>query len=224
MDDSQSLQSLSSHHHHHHSNKNYNVSNDNKHHKVDDSSAPSSDSHMDDNRQEARATTEAIPTTTWGAFTITVLVFLILLTCLILNCNRIRRKINERKSGKKRISISKRQSSRLPSFERRHKELQEADLEWNNTLPHVYCPTNEKAIANPQVAYDGSNSKRSSVSSISWTSTNTSQTPTSVMVVAQSHHYDDQDFIKIQPPSVQLRLALEKNASGPTIRPTNQDG
>jgi hypothetical protein len=45
----------------------------------------------------ATATIEKIPTETWGPFTICVVVFLVILTCLILNCSRIRRKVDQRR-------------------------------------------------------------------------------------------------------------------------------
>lgn len=140
----------------------------------------------------AKATTERIPTTTWGSFTIVVVVFLVILTCFILNCSRIRRKVNETK-------MDKLGRSGPLSFERRHKELQEADLEWNNHPPMVF--TTEKLLNTPESTYS---SKHSSSSSSGWSSTNST--------IAQKHHYNDKNFIRNQPPSVQLRLTLE-NAS-----------
>ncbi|KAG2198340.1 hypothetical protein INT46_010419 [Mucor plumbeus] len=144
----------------------------------------------------AKATTERIPTTTWGSFTIVVVVFLITLTCFILNCSRIRRKVNETRMDK----LGK---SGLLSFERRHNKLQEADLEWNNHPPMVF--TTEKLLTTPESTYSSKHSSSSSSSSSSaWSSTNST--------IAQKHHYNDKNFIKNQPPSVQLRLTLE-NAS-----------
>ncbi|KAL9546129.1 hypothetical protein MBANPS3_006810 [Mucor bainieri] len=143
----------------------------------------------------ARATTERIPTTTWGSFTAVVVVFLVILTCFILNCSCIRRKLG--RSGPL-------------SFERRHKELQEADLEWNNHPPMVF--TNEK-LTTPESTYSSKHSTSSTSSS--WSTANST--------IAQKHHYQDKNFIKNQPPSVQLRLTLE-NASNSSLseskRPT----
>lgn len=144
----------------------------------------------------AKATTERIPTTTWGSFTIVVVVFLVILTCFILNCSRIRRKVNETR-------MDKLGRSGPLSFERRHKELQEADLEWNNHPPMVF--TTEKQLTTPESTYS---SKHSSSSSSGWSSINST--------IAQKHHYNDKNFIKNQPPSVQLRLTLE-NASNSSL-------
>ncbi|KAI8642093.1 hypothetical protein BD408DRAFT_417070 [Parasitella parasitica] len=146
----------------------------------------------------ARATTERIPTTTWGPFTIVIVVFLVILTCFILNCSRIRRKVNEKRMDKVGWSGPF-------SFERRHKALQEADLEWNNHPPMVF--TNEKLITTPESTYS---SKFSSSSCSAWSSTSST--------IAQKHHYQDENLIKNQPPSVQLRLTLE-NASNSTLSP-----
>ena len=137
---------------------------------------------------------ERIPTSTWGPFTIIVVVFLVILTCFILNCSRIRRKVSERRMDKLGLSGTFKQKS----YEKRHKELQEADLEWNNNPPMVY----EDKLSTPESAHC---SKHSSVSSSAWSSHST-------LEIAQDHHYNDINFIKNQPPGVQLRLALE-NAS-----------
>ncbi|KAI8081896.1 uncharacterized protein B0P05DRAFT_538519 [Gilbertella persicaria] len=145
------------------------------------------------------ATSERIPTTTWGPFTIVVVVSLVLLTCFILNCNRIRRRVDETRMNRLGRTGSF-------SFESRHKQLQEADLEWNSHPPIVY--TQEK-LTSPESTYASSNIISSSKSSThsahsGWSSNNST--------IAQSHHYHDINFIKNQPPSVQLRLTLE-NAS-----------
>ncbi|KAF1796952.1 hypothetical protein V8B55DRAFT_1445338 [Mucor lusitanicus] len=144
----------------------------------------------------ARATTERIPTTTWGSFTAVVVVFLVILTCFILNCSCIRRKVNEKR-------MDKLGRSGPLSFERRHKELQEADLEWNNHPPMVF--TNEK-LTTPESTYSSKHSTSSTSSS--WSTVNST--------IAQKHHYQDKNFIKNQPPSVQLRLTLE-NASNSSL-------
>ncbi|GAN07412.1 hypothetical protein MAM1_0160d06909 [Mucor ambiguus] len=144
----------------------------------------------------ARATTERIPTTTWGSFTAVVVVFLVILTCFILNCSCIRRKVNEKR-------MDKLGRSGPLSFERRHKELQEADLEWNNHPPMVF--TNEK-LTTPESTYSSKHSTSSTSSS--WSTANST--------IAQKHHYQDKNFIKNQPPSVQLRLTLE-NASNSSL-------
>lgn len=144
----------------------------------------------------AKATTERIPTTTWGSFTAVVVVFLVILTCFILNCSCIRRKVNEKR-------MDKLGRSGPLSFERRHKELQEADLEWNNHPPMVF--TNEK-LTTPESTYSSKHSTSSTSSS--WSTANST--------IAQKHHYHDKNFIKNQPPSVQLRLTLE-NASNSTL-------
>ncbi|KAK4514437.1 Fructose-bisphosphate aldolase 1 [Mucor velutinosus] len=144
----------------------------------------------------ARATTERIPTTTWGSFTAIVVVFLVILTCFILNCSCIRRKVNEKRMDRLGRSGSL-------SFERRHKELQEADLEWNNHPPMVF--TNEK-LTTPESTYSSKHSTSSTSSS--WSTANST--------IAQKHHYQDKNFIKNQPPSVQLRLTLE-NASNSSL-------
>jgi hypothetical protein len=154
------------------------------------------------------ATPDRIPTSTWGPFTIMVIIFLALFTCFILNCSRIRRKVSERR-------MDKLGRSGPFAFERRHKELQEADLEWNNHPPMVF--TNEKTLTAPESTYssgssgssNGSGSGCSNHSSLSrWSSTNST--------IAQKHHYHDKNFIKNQPPSVQLRLTLE-NASASNL-------
>lgn len=142
----------------------------------------------------ARATSERIPTSTWGPFTIVIIVFLVLLTCLIINCSRIQRKVDEKRMDKLG------RSGRF-SFEKRHKDLQEADLEWNNHPPIVF--TNEK-ISTPESTY----SSKHSYSSGTWSTANST--------IAQQHHYHDKNFIKKQPPSVQLRLTLE-NASASSL-------
>jgi hypothetical protein len=141
------------------------------------------------------ATTERIPTSTWGPFTIIVVVFLVILTCLILNCSRIVRRVNERRMDK----LGRSGPFKKKSFERRHKELQEADLEWNNNPPMVY---EDKMLATPESIHC---SKHSTLTSSGWSSYST-------LATAQNHHYNDINFIKNQPPGVQLRLTLE-NAS-----------
>lgn len=155
------------------------------------------------------ATPERIPTSTWGPFTTVVVVFLVVLTCFIINCSRIRRKVNERR-------MDKLGRSGPFTFERRHKELQEADLEWNNHPPMVF--TNEKTLTIPKSTYSSSSSSSSSSNSSGDGSSNSSnhsslsRWSSTNSTIAQKHHYHDKDFIKNQPPSVQLRLALE-NAS-----------
>jgi hypothetical protein len=85
------------------------------------------------------------------------------------------------------------------SFERRHKELQEADIEWNSSPPMVYLGGRDD-LSTPETVH----SKPSSIYSSGYSSTST---------MAQTHHYTDQSFIKNQPPGVQLRLALESASS-----------
>ncbi|OBZ82998.1 hypothetical protein A0J61_08955 [Choanephora cucurbitarum] len=144
---------------------------------------------------EQLATTERIPTTTWGPFTLFVVVTLVLLTCFILNCKRIRRKVDETKMHRSGKTGSF-------SFENRHKQLQEADLEWNIHPPIVYTQP-------PESSHSSLHSKNSACSG--WSSNNST--------IAQSHHYHDLEFIKSQPPGVQLRLALESASihSTPTL-------
>lgn len=147
------------------------------------------------------ATSERIPTSTWGPFTIVVVVFLVTMTCFILNCNRIRRKVNERRMDRLGLSGTFKQRS----FEKRHKELQEADLEWNNNPPMVY----EDKLSAPESIHC---SKHSSYSSSGWSSHST-------LEIAQNHHYNDINFIKNQPPGVQLRLALENSSTSSLEEP-----
>lgn len=141
------------------------------------------------------ATSERIPTATSGPFTIVVIVFLVLITCLILNCSRVRRTVNERRMD--RLGLSN--VFKKKSFERRHKELQEADIEWNSSPPMVYLGGRDD-LSTPETVH----SKPSSIYSSGYSSTST---------MAQTHHYTDQSFIKNQPPGVQLRLALESASS-----------
>lgn len=132
----------------------------------------------------ATATLDKIPTETWGPFTICVVIFLVILTCFILNCNRIRRKVDEHR-------MNRHGKSGPFSFEKRHKDLQEADLEWNVHPPIVF--TSEK-LSTPESTYS---SKGSSI--------------------AQKHHYQDENFMKTQPPSVQLRLTLEEASAAANV-------
>ncbi|KAI8372135.1 hypothetical protein BD560DRAFT_423398 [Blakeslea trispora] len=159
---------------------------------------------------EQLATSERIPTTTWGPFTIVVVILLVFLTCFILNCNKIRRKVDETKMH--------RLGKTGPfSFENRHKQLQEADLEWNIHPPIVY--TQEK-ISTPESSHSrNSNSSIHSKNSVNsgWSSNNST--------IAQSHHYYDMEFLKNQPPSVQLRLTLEsasKNSTSTLLKKSSQ--
>lgn len=144
---------------------------------------------------EGVATSERIPTSTWGPFTIVIVVFLVILTCFILNCSRIIRKVNEKRMDR----LGRSGTFKQRSYERRHKDLQEADLEWNNNPPMVY----EDKISTPESIHC---SKHSSVSSSGWSSHST-------LEIAQNHHYNDINFIKNQPPGVQLRLALENSST-----------
>ncbi|KAI9357168.1 hypothetical protein BD770DRAFT_389198 [Pilaira anomala] len=151
--------------------------------------------------KEPIATTERIPTSTLGPFTVILVVCLVLFTCFILNCSRIRRTVDGRRMDKLgRSGVFKKKS-----FERRHKDLQEADLEWNDHPPIVY---EEKLPATPESIHC---SNQSSISSSAWSSNSTT-----VAAAAQSHHYTDINFIRNQPPSIQLRLQLE-NASSPSL-------
>lgn len=144
---------------------------------------------------EGLATSERIPTSTWGPFTIVIVVFLVILTCFILNCSRIIRKVNEKRMDR----LGRSGTFKQRSYEKRHKDLQEADLEWNNNPPMVY----EDKLSTPESAHC---SKHSSVSSSGWSSHST-------LEIAQNHHYNDINFIKNQPPGVQLRLALENSST-----------
>ncbi|GAA5810686.1 hypothetical protein MFLAVUS_004112 [Mucor flavus] len=152
---------------------------------------------------ESVATTERIPTSTWGSFTIVVVVFLVLFTCFILNCSRIRRTVDGRRMDK----LGRSGTFKKKSFERRHKELQEADLEWNDHPPMVY----EEKLPTPESIHC---SKHSSLSSSGWSSHST-------LAAAQSHHYNDIHFIRNQPPGVQLRLTLENASSSSLIAEPN---
>ncbi|KAG1461633.1 hypothetical protein G6F56_005684 [Rhizopus delemar] len=58
------------------------------------------------------ATTERIPTSAWGPFTILTIIFVVLVTCIILNCSRIRRRVSERRGF------------RAQQFEKRHKNFE----------------------------------------------------------------------------------------------------
>lgn len=150
--------------------------------------------------KEPIATTERIPTSTLGPFTVILVVCLVLFTCFILNCSRIRRTVDGRRMDK----LGRSSTFKKKSFERRHKDLQEADLEWNDHPPMVY---EEKVPATPESIHC---SNQSSISSSAWSSNST------VAAAAQSHHYTDMNFIRNQPPSIQLRLQLE-NASSPSL-------
>lgn len=149
---------------------------------------------------EGTATTERVPTSTWGPFTIVVVVFLVILTCFILNCSRIRRTVSDRRMER----LGRSGPFKTRSFERRHKELQEADLEWNNTPPMVIYE-DKMILATPESIHC---SKHSSLSSCTdWSSNST------LSAAQQSHLYNDINFIKNQPPSIQLRLTLENASS-----------
>ncbi|CAO3630589.1 unnamed protein product [Mucor hiemalis] len=108
---------------------------------------------------------------------------------------RIIRKVNEKRMDR----LGRSGTFKQRSYERRHKDLQEADLEWNNNPPMVY----EDKISTPESIHC---SKHSSVSSSGWSSHST-------LEIAQNHHYNDINFIKNQPPGVQLRLALENSST-----------
>lgn len=149
------------------------------------------------------ATAERIPTSTWGPFTTMVVTVLVLLTCFILSCGHIRRKVNERR-------MDKLGRSGPFTFERRHKELQEADLEWNSHPPIVF--TNEESVTIPESAYNSSSISSSSSNTSDSNHSSLSQWSSTNSTIAQQRHYNDREFIKNQPPSVQLRLTLE-NAS-----------
>lgn len=153
---------------------------------------------------ERIASYERIPTSTWGPFTIVVVVFLVFITCFILNCSRIQRTVDERKMDR----LGRSGTFKKRSFERRHKDLQEADLEWNNNPPMVY---EEKPPTTPESVHC---SKRSTISSSAWSSNST-------LAAAQSHHYNDINFIRNQPPGVQLRLTLENASSSSLITEPN---
>ncbi|KAI7890560.1 uncharacterized protein EV154DRAFT_250404 [Mucor mucedo] len=153
---------------------------------------------------ERIASYERIPTSTWGPFTIVVVVFLVIFTCFILNCSRIRRSVGERKMDR----LGRSGTFKKRSFERRHKDLQEADLEWNNNPPMVY---EEKQPTTPESVHC---SKNSTLSSSAWSSHST-------LAAAQSHHYNDINFIRNQPPGVQLRLTLENASSSSLITEPN---
>lgn len=144
----------------------------------------------------ATATLDRIPTETWGPFTIGIVVLLVIMTCFILNCNRIRRKVDEHRMMMRHGTKSS------SSYEKRHKDLQEADLEWNIHPPMVFTQQ-QPLLSTPESTY---NNKRSSSSD--WSSSSTISS-----IVAQKHHYQDKEFIKNQPPGVQLRLTLENASS-----------
>lgn len=149
---------------------------------------------------ERIASYERIPTSTWGPFTIVIVVFLVFFTCFIINCSRIRRSVDERKMDR----LGRSGTFKKRSFERRHKDLQEADLEWNNHPPMVY---EDKQPTTPESIHC---SKHSSFSSSAWSSQST-------LAAAKSHHYSDINFIRNQPPGVQLRLTLENASSSSVI-------
>ncbi|KAI8878295.1 hypothetical protein K501DRAFT_196225 [Backusella circina FSU 941] len=151
------------------------------------------------NSESVIATSEHIPTATSGPFTIVVVVFLVLITCLILNCSRVRRTVSERRMDKLGLSSV----FKKKSFEKRHKELQEADIEWNSNPPMVYLGDRDD-LTTPETVH----SKSSSLYSSGYSSTST---------MAQTHHYTDQSFIKNQPPGIQLRLALENASSSSSM-------
>ncbi|KAI8090726.1 hypothetical protein BDF21DRAFT_483685 [Thamnidium elegans] len=142
---------------------------------------------------ESIATTERIPTSTWGSFTVVVVVVLVLFTCFILNCSRIRRTVDGRRMNK----LGRSGTFKKKSFERRHKELQEADLEWNDHPPMIY----EEKLPTPESIH------------YSWSSHST-------LAAVKSHHYDI-NFIRNQLPGVQLRLTLENASSSSLIAEPN---
>lgn len=84
------------------------------------------------------ATSERIPTTAWGPFTIVTITFVILVTCLILNCNRIRRRVSERRGF------------RTERFEKRHKQ----DIESSSFYLHEKITTPDSVYSKESVKYD----------------------------------------------------------------------
>ncbi|KAI8987831.1 hypothetical protein BDF20DRAFT_832730 [Mycotypha africana] len=177
-----------------------------------------------------RATSERIPTSTWGSFTIVTVVLLLIVICLILNCNRIRRKVTENRIGRLK------RSEQSLSFEKRHKELQEAEVEWNNNNnrlydqhhnPHNIYPYHSSAyttqitanaidkwiLTTPESAYS------SKFSSITSTTLSSSASTVAHNPALLHNGNSNKGFGESPPPGVQLQMTLDNSSlsSSPTL-------
>ncbi|ORE02168.1 hypothetical protein BCV72DRAFT_235146 [Rhizopus microsporus var. microsporus] len=94
------------------------------------------------------ATTERIPTTTWGPFTIITIVSLVLVTCIILNCHRIRRSV----TGRRAVHQS-------GQFEKTHKEMKQVDIESNADFSS-FCSRDSQNVTVPDTVYNGAKNAR----------------------------------------------------------------
>lgn len=107
------------------------------------------------------ATTERIPTTTWGPFTIITIVSLVLVTCIILNCHRIRRSV----TGRRAVHQS-------GQFEKTHKEMQQVDIESNADFSSFRSRESQNVTV-PDTVYNGARSARTDSGYIHITSVHT---------------------------------------------------
>lgn len=103
--------------------------------------------HVYQPQSNITATTERIPTTTWGPFAIITIISLVLITCIILNCHRIRRSV----AGRRAVHQS-------GQFEKTYK-MKQVDIESSIDFSSL-CSRDSQNVTVPDTVYNGAKSPR----------------------------------------------------------------